>query len=978
MENLKKRIIAIGLALLSPAVAPVAGATADADAGRHFTLKVLPLFKAKCFACHGDDPKKIKGDLNMLTREGLLKGGEYSPKVLVPGKAEESDLYIAVTWKNEDLEMPPKENDRLTPEQIEIVKTWINSGAPWPGEAEQKQHREAEWAVTSTADGVILKTSGGLADQWTYRRYQPEDVWGFQPVQKPEVPGLSGVTEKRSAGLPKTPAPQNTSPSIRSPIDAFITARLTKAGHKPAPPADPRTLIRRANFDLLGLPPSPEEIVVFEKAWKQDSRKAWSDLIDRLLASPHYGERWAQHWFDVTRYADTGGMANDFERSNMWRYRDWIIRAFNDDKPYNQFIIEQLAGDELADAAALKRLGGDEAKLAAVRKSGDYTEDEARKIVATGFLRLGPWDNAMVTDEEARQIYLDDVVNAVGQTFLATTMRCFKCHDHKFDPLPTQDYYRMYAAFAGTQMAERPLRFTAEENRAGFEEGRKFVQRMLAFATREKEAIEEVRETAAKAWFKENGLEYVSNEKRKNLPDEKKPPRDVGLDYMTEGQLKVREQDEWIWERALERYQPMAQAVYNGQEGNKAWNKARKLRLPDKIDVAWKPKSFILTGGSLEARGAEVQPGVLSILGIPVEGAEGDPFVIPEPLQGRRLALANWIAHPQNPLTTRSIVNRVWQHHFGKPLAGNPNNFGVKGARPTHPELLDWLAADFVEQGWTLKRLHKVIMTSSAYQQSTLHPQKDELGTSDPNNDLLAFFPARRLSSEELRDAMLAITGELNPALGGLPVMPEINLEVALQPRMIQFSLAPSYQPSPTPAARNRRSIYAYRVRGQADPFLEVFNQPNPNESCEQRDAASVSPQAFTLLNSDLMTDRSIALALRVGKEAQAVKAQVTRAFQLALGRVPTAPELKRLTAYVDEMRTYHTQVKPGPVKYPTSVTRSLVEEFSGKKFEYEEILPTFENYTPDPKAADVSADTRALADLCLLLFNSHEFVHVY
>lgn len=925
-------------------------ATVAADAEHEFSLKVLPLLKAKCFACHGDDPEKIKGGLNLLTREGMLAGGENSQQVLVPGKSAESDLFLSVTWEDPDLEMPPKENDRLTAEQIELLRKWIDAGAPWPDEATQKKHREEEWTITETPDGVILKTSGGLADEWTYRRYQPEDVWAFLPVKKPEA-GDS--------------------------IDHFVSKKLADAGFEPAPAADPRTLIRRATFDLTGLPPTPGEVDSFVGAWEKNPETAWETLIDRLLASPHYGERWAQHWFDVVRYADTGGMANDYERSNLWRYRDWVINAFNEDLPYDRFVREQLAGDALADRSALKRVGGDGKKLAAIRAKGDYSEEEAKQITATGFLRLGPWDNAMVTDEEARQIYLDDLVNAVGQTFLATTMRCFKCHDHKFDPLPTRDYYRMYAALAGTQMAERPLRFTEEENREGFEESRAFVQRMLDFARAEKKRLVDQREEAAKQWYAEHQLPYKNLEARKDDPDEMKPPRNVGMDYVAEGQLKVREQDEWIWERALERFEPMAQSVYDGAPGKKAWNVARKLRMPEVIDVAWMPENFIYTGGSLAAPGEKVQPGVLSAVNLPVEGAAADPFLISEKVDHRRLDLADWIAHPDNPLTTRAIVNRVWQHHFGKAIAGNPNNFGGKGARPTHPELLDFLTHDFVKNGWTLKRLHKLIMMSDAYRMSTRHPRMDALKEKDPANDLLAFFPTRRLSSEEMRDAMLHITGELNPTLGGLPAFPEINLEVALQPRMIQFSLAPSYQPSLTPEERNRRSVYAYRIRGQADPFMEVFNKPGPNESCEQRDAAAVSPQAFTLLNSEMMTDRSIAFAKRVGKEAATPGAQIDRAFQLAFGRTPSPEESRRLVAYLGEMRDYHAGVTPEPVSYPTRITRSLVEEFSGKTFEYEEILPAFETYTPDAKAADVDAETRALADVCLLLLNSHEFINL-
>jgi len=917
-----------------------AAPTAKEIAERDFTLKVLPLFKAKCFACHGDDAKKIKGDLNMLTREGLLKGGEGSDKVLIPGNAQASQLFVAVTWENSDLEMPPKENDRLNKEQIEFVRAWIEAGAPWPDESIQKKHRESEWSVAANADGIIIKSSGGLADEWTYRRYKPEDVWAFQPLKKPAVPMVNGTPAKRP-----------------SPIDAFIAEKLQKKSFDPAPPADALTLIRRATFDLTGLPPSPDEIKVFLAEWKTNAEQAWSRLIDRLLASPSYGERWGQHWLDVARYADTGGYSNDYERSNAWRYRDYVIRSFNQDKPYDQFIMEQLAGDELWEQQK-------------------PTERNPELLVATGFLRMGPWDPAMVKNEEARQIFLDDVVNSVGQTFLSTTMRCFKCHDHKFDPLPTRDYYRFYSAFSGTQMAERPAPFLLEENQDGFTEGKELVKRLLAFATEKKDGLEEKKETAARQWFKEHGLEYVSEKDRKDLPDEMKPPRHVGLDFMEQGRLKVREQDEWIWTRRQERYEPLAQSVYNGPDPK--FLNARKLRMPDKVNESWKPDSRILTGGSLEAPGEKVSPGVLSALGIPVRLNADDPYVISDDLAGRRLALATWIADARNPLTSRSIVNRVWQHHFGKPLAGNPNNFGVKGAKPTHPELLDWLAVNFLEQGRTLKHLHKLIMTSETYRQSARHPQMEKLQTIDPNNDLFAFHPSRRLTAEELRDGMLAITGELNPEMGGVPIMPEMNMEVALQPRMIQFSIAPAYQPSPTPRERNRRSIYAYRVRGQADPFMEVFNQPNPNESCDLRDAASVSPQAFTMMNSDVMSDRAIAFALRLQQESKTLKGQVQRAFLIALGRVPSASEQKRLETYVRQMQEYHRGTQAEPVKYPTRITRSLVEEFTGQPFEYDEILPAFEKYVADKKAADVGTDTRALADLCLLMFNSNEFIYIY
>jgi len=951
---ISRKIIATGVFTLALNSAVASSDTEDIE--RLFTLKVKPMLSEKCFGCHGEPGKKVKGDFKLTTLEDFLKGGESFDDVLIPGNAEYSFVMEAVRWEDPDYEMPPKENDRLTEEQIADLETWINAGAPWPDEERQSEIRLAEREIKINEDGMLIETSGGQAEEWTFRRYQPEDMWAFMPTRKPEVPG----TKTRTG----------------NPVDAFVAAKLEQAGFDAAPQADPAILIRRATFDLTGLPPTPEEVAAFKKAHQQNPDEAWSDLVDRLLESDHYGERWGQHWLDVARYADTGGMSNDYERSNAWRYRDYVIRSFNEDKPYNEFIVEQIAGDELTANSVDERLQGDEEAISKVHGTGDYTEQEIEWMVASSFLRMGPWDSAMIDKLEARQIYVDDIVNSVGQTFLSTTMRCFKCHDHKFDPLPTKDYYRFYAAFANTQLAERPTAFHPKENLNGLEEGRAMVEKLHAFAVEKKDELTNKREAAAKKWFAERGLEYIDHDSRKELDDEVKPPRDIGLDYIDEGRLKVREQDDWIWNRRKERYEPMVQSVFNSPVPKSV--NARKLRVTDKIDEKAPLENYILMGGSIKAPGDKVSPGVLSVLGIPVDGPSDDPYVIGEELDGRRLSVARWIADPRNGLTSRSYVNRIWQHHFGKPLAGNPNNFGAKGGKPTHPELLDWLAAEFVDGGWKIKRMHKLIMLSDTYRQSSLHPKREELEVKDPNNDLIASYPPRRLTAEEIRDGMLKITGELNTEMGGLPVMPEINMEVALQPRMIQFSIAPAHQPYRTPEQRNRRSVYAYRVRGQADPFLEIFNQPNPNDSCEIRDDASVSPQAFTLLNSDVVTDRSIAFADRLIREEGDFSSRVQRAFELALARPPSDKEQNRMLKYVEDMRQYHRKHDPVPVTYPTKITRSLVEEFSGKTFEYEEVLPVFENYVPDKKADHVDADTRALADLCLVLFNSNEFVHIY
>ena len=924
-----------------------------------FTLKVGPMMSVKCNGCHGDDQDDIKGGLDMLTREKFLAGGDaYGDEVLVPKHAEKSFVVDAVKWLDPDWEMPPKENDRLSKEQIADLEQWINLGAPWPDAETQAAIRKSESRKRVTKEGMIVDTSGGLSDDWTYRRYQPETIWAFQPVVKPAVP----LTTNDKPG---------------NPIDAFIEAKLDAAGFKLSPQAPPEKLLRRISYDLIGLPPTPKEVEEFLTAWVEDSEKAWSNTIDRLLASPHYGERWGQHWLDVARYSDTAGYSNDYERSNMWRYRDYVIRSLNDDKPYDQFVMEQVAGDELADASLRKRIS-DEKKFNEAREKGDYNQEEAELLVASSFLRMGPWDPAIVKVPQARQIYVDDVLNSVGQTFLSTTMRCFKCHDHKFDPLPTRDYYRMYSIFETTQLAERPAPFLENENQTGFEDSKKQAEELLAFASEKFKALKQKIEKTERKWYADRGLEYVPPKDRdKDLADEDKPPRLAGLDETEKGRHKVRQQDEWIWTRRLERYQPMAQSVYNAP--TPGFLNSRKLRMSTKSKKNADTASHIFLGGAVEAPGEEVTPGVLSVVGIPTEEkTDGDPFKLTEELGGRRTGLAQWIAHKDNSLATRSIVNRIWQYHFGKAIAGNPNNFGVKGAAPTHPKLLDWLTDNFVSGGWKMKRLHRLSLTSKTYRQDSTNPSLDDLLTVDPDNNLFAYYPTRRLSAEELRDGMLRVTGELNPTAGGLPIKPEINMEVALQPRMIQFSLAPTYLPSRTPEERNRRSVYAYRVRGLANPFLETFNQPNPNDSCEMRDSASVSPQAFTLLNSDLMTDRSIAFALRLQEDSAELPEQLSRGFELAFGREPSDLENEKMLAYVKEMHSYHEDAYPEEREYPTEITQSLVEEFSGAPFTYIEKLPVFRDYVRDKQASDVGPDTRALADFCLLLFNSNEFVYLY
>ena len=870
------------------------------DAERHFTIRVLPLLKTKCFGCHGDDATDVKGEFDMRSREAMVRGGESDERALLAGKPNESPIYQAIRW--DGLEMPPKENDRLSDQQIEWVRMWIAAGAPWPSGAVQDRIRKEYRAERVNEDGELITTSGGLSDDWTYRRYQSDDLWAYRPIANPKVPWQHTDNEH--------------------PIDAFINRRLATNKIEPAAQADSLTLIRRATLDLTGLPPTSQQIKRFEKEAISNQRSAISGLIDRLLASGRYGEQMARRWLDVVRYADSAGFSNDFARPNAWRYRDYVIRSFNTDKPYDQFVREQLAGDEL------------------VGRIANPSHEDAENLIAVGFLRMGPWEHtAMSVAAVTRQQYLDDITNSVGETFLAHSLRCCKCHDHKFDPLPTRDYYRMQAVFATVQFADRDVPFQSHENTAGIDDGLARVERLL----------------------KDQGIQLI-------VPDDASPDdkKKAGL-----GVAKVKRKQSQIYQRLVNQYKPLALSVYNGPLAKYVSNSSHHPLPGNRTGNS--QEIFILTGGSLESPREKVSPGVLSA--VPLESNQP---TIPNTMDGRRTKLAQWITSKDNPLTARVIVNRVWQWHFGQGLAANPNNFGKTGAKPTHPELLDYLATWFVENDWSIKKLHRLIMTSDAYTRSGIHPIPATIEKSDPDNKLLATFSPRRLTAEELRDSMLLVSGELNSKMGGVPIRPVINREVAMQPRHVMGSVAPAYQPSRTPAERNRRTIYALKTRTLRDPMMEVFDQPGPDLSCERRDASTVTPQVFSLFNSEASYDRSLAMAKRLSESSEIAAKQIQSAFRLAFGRLPTDEELARSLAHLAWMTDHHRTRPPKKVEMPKTIIRTMVEEMTGLSFQWEESLDIYQNYVPDVKPWDVDAKTRALADLCLVLMNSNEFIYVY
>ncbi len=675
----------------------------------------------------------------------------------------------------------------------------------------------------------------------------PADLWAFQPIPKSEPIIFPKATTK----------------------------------------ADPRTLIRRATIDLTGLPPTPTEVQQF---LNDKSPAAYENLIDRLLASPRFGERMARHWLDVVRYADTGGYSNDFERPNAWRYRDYVIRAFNENKPYDQFVREQIAGDEL------------------------YPQSPEAKI-ATGFLRMGPWEHTgMSVEAQTRQMFLDDVTASIGTTFLGLTTGCARCHDHKFDPIPTKDYYRLQAVFATTEFARPNLPFLPTEN--------------LTHLSKDRERLQQIHQRTKAL------MDSYGNINRPNFPPE---------DYEA---FKIQQKHLALYKESLDRFEPKAFTVSSGPLDG-ATDGGPNLKYPKR--EAYQPTTIhILPGGNIQSPAEAVTPGTLTVI---------KEAPIPDTIEGRRAALALWITDKQNPLTPRVIANRIWQIHFGKGIAADSNNFGKMGAKPTDPKLLDQLAAFLLENNYNLKALHKQILLSAHYQSKDLAP--------------------RRIEAEVLRDSILAVSGELSLEAGGPGTFPQINDDVARQPQHRMGTLAPPYFPSPEKSQRNRRTIYTVQQRSLIDPIVDVFNAPSLDLSCDRRETSTVPTQAFALFNSQFAHDMALAFAARLDKEAATPKARITRAFELAFSRPPTSSELQLSLAHLAKMTTHHQQHPPPPIEPAKPIIHSITSELTGEIFTFTQTQPSTP-IEPNLHPSQVSPATRALADLTLSLINSNEFLYVY
>jgi hypothetical protein len=650
----------------------------------------------------------------------------------------------------------------------------------------------------------------------------------------------------------------NDSGWVRNPVDTFVLARLETAGLTPAAPATRQQLIRRVTFDLIGLPPTPEEI---DRFVADPTADAYAKLIDRLLASPQYGERWGRHWLDVARFAESNGYEHDETRPNAWRYRNYVIGSFNADKPYDRFIKEQLAGDEL-------------------------DPETPESLVATAFNLLGP-DMTDTSDQaQRRQNTLNDMTDTAALAFLGLTMGCARCHDHKFEPIPQTDYYRLEAFFAPAAF-RKDLPAGSREQRAAFEAKSKAYQALVQPILEEMEHLEapyRVKLRAAK-------LVRLSEEAQAahQTPEKERTAAQMELVEKTNRLVVVKPKDVVKVMSAADkaRHQEL-------QERLTTFDRAKPGPLPVTMglhdDRSRPAKTFMLAAGELSSPVAEVQPGFPIIL-TPEHRVEPARVEARSDSTGRRTALANWIASPRNPLTARVLVNRLWQHHFGRGLVRTASDFGIRGERPTHPELLDWLATEFVASGWSIKAMHRLMLLSATYQQSAA--ASAETLVKDPDNHLVSRMNRLRLEGEIIRDSLLAVCGRLNAQMGGPGVFPPVPPEA--------LKGAQGWAASSDPRDHVRRSVYIFARRNLRFPFLEAFDLPDSNQSCPKRERSTTAPQALALLNAADVVEASRAFAARVANATQSLDDRIDLAFRLALGRLPTASEREKARAFVGE-----------------------------------------------------------------------------
>lgn len=778
------RCLIFSLFLTSPLFAQSAAGPQE----EFFEKKIRPLLLTHCMECHSE--KKVKGQLRMDSRASLLKGGETGPAV-VPGKPEASLLIKAVHYKSEELKMPPK--GKLKDSEIADLEKWIKEGAVWPHSATGE---------TKTDPQAPLFTE------------EQKKFWAFQPIQKPQPPQVKNAAW------------------VKTPIDAFILAELEKKNLKPNTPAEKRVLLRRVTYNLTGLPPTPEETQAFLNDSSPDS---WSKVIDRLLNSPAYGERWGRHWLDVARYADSNGLDENTAFGNAWRYRDYVIKSFNADKPYNEFILEQIAGDLLPDA-----------------------HQNPDRLTATGFLSLGPKLLAEPDKQKMKLDIADEQLDTIGKSILGLTLGCARCHDHKFDPIPTRDYYSLLSIFTSTRTMENLS-------------------------------------TVAKTY--ERPLPNSENPKLKAERDARLKIATDALNQFTANPpagfwaplvklLELKQAVEKIRAEIPKPIMVLAVAENPQYPEVKADGKARNL--------------FVQIRGNYLTPGEEAPLILPRILAgenqTPLLPSNNDPLPLQtnetrygssRPSSGR-LELARWLSDPKNPLTARVIVNRVWQHHFGEGLVRSPDNFGKLGDRPSHPELLDWLASKFIEEGWSFKKLHRLILSSAVYQMSSAaHPEAFLI---DPDNRLLSRYPRRRLEAEAIRDGILAVSGKLDRTLGGSLLYNGNFSYVSTNPTTDQQRYD-----------HNRRSVYIPIIRGVLFDFFQAYDFPEPSVPNGKRATTVVSSQTLFMLNNPFVEKQARELATRLISQSASIEDRLQKVYELAFCRSITSEEIAKVKSSLQE-----------------------------------------------------------------------------
>lgn len=793
--------------------------------------QVLAILKTNCSSCH--DERTRSSGFAVGTIESVIAGGARHGAAVVPSAPEKSPLVQLLRGQA----TPRMPLGKAMPESdIAIIEQWIRELNP-------------ERAVQKS----------------------PQKYWAFIKPEKPSVPVVGDTAW------------------VRNPIDHFVAGKLEEKGLKPSPEASRAVLIRRLYFDLIGLPPSPEEI----KAFVNDkSPKAYEELVDRLLANPRYGERWGRHWLDLARYADTNGYEGDPEFPHAWRYRDYVIDAFNNDKPYDEFVKEQIAGDEFVQT----------------NSAGPLPKPDPEKVVALTFLRLAPFTEPR--GEESRDILLSEMVTTTSSVFLGITVGCAKCHDHKYDQIPTRDFYRMKAFFASVYI-ERPSPDDVQQ--LGGPQPAEFykpgqsewaAQKRQAYRKDLESAQTEIDEFSKPLLGKLAELKKREKTEKPDKPGTSPKPltlKDLerALNPENNNALSLEQKEETFTHAEKEKFAALSERILRMKNAIQRLEPLA-MSLRDADDPPYGPvvpPTYVQIRGEYNLHGEMVEPGFLSAI-----TGSSEPAAIPldrykrHPNRNRRITLANWIASADNPLTARVMVNRLWQHHFGRGIVDTPSDFGKNGGKPSHPELLDWLATRFVEEKWSIKTMHRIILNSGAYRQGAFNTDEKKAEQIDPDNRLLWRFPRLRLEGDVIRDSVLSASGRLQNDAGGPPVYPPLpkGLDEAQRVQTVN-----TWETSFGPDGR-KRSIYVFQRRSLNLPLLEAFDAEVQNASCDRRRRSVTALQALTMYDGDFVNTEARYLAERVRKEVGPDSGEQTqRAFLIALGRLPSGQEMEKVKAFL-------------------------------------------------------------------------------